>query len=93
MLEGMIPIMASSGYVAEVSDECNACASCVDGTCKFSAIRMSADGQRAVINEAKCMGCGVCVDVCPIEAIKLRRDPSKGEPLDIEELQRQPQAA
>ncbi len=93
MLEGAIPIMASSGYVAEVSDDCNACASCTDGTCKFNAIRMSEDGQRAVINEAKCMGCGVCVDVCPVEAIKLQRDPSKGEPLDIEELQRQPQAA
>jgi Pyruvate/2-oxoacid:ferredoxin oxidoreductase delta subunit len=93
MLEGMVPIMASSGYVAEIGDECNACGSCVDGTCKFNAIRMSEDGQKAIINEAKCMGCGICVDVCPIEAIKLRRDPSKGEPLDIEELQRQPQAA
>ncbi len=93
MLEGMVPIMASSGYVAEISDDCNACGSCVDGTCKFNAIRMSEDGQKAVINEAKCMGCGVCVDVCPIEAIKLRRDPSRGEPLDVEEMMRQPQAA
>ena len=32
MLEGMVPIMASSGYVAEVSDDCNACASCLNGT-------------------------------------------------------------
>jgi ferredoxin len=32
------------------------------------------------------MGCGVCVDVCPVGAISLERDPSKGEPLDIDVL-------
>ncbi len=92
-LEGTVPIIAASGYVAEVGNDCNGCGACADKTCHFNAIRMSEDGQEAMINEAKCMGCGVCVDVCPIEAIKLRREPSKGDPLDILELQRQPQAA
>ncbi len=32
------------------------------------------------------MGCGVCEDVCPEGAIKLRRDPTKGELLDIDEM-------
>ena len=32
------------------------------------------------------MGCGVCEDVCLAEAISLRREPSKGDPLDLEEL-------
>jgi ferredoxin len=32
------------------------------------------------------MGCGICEDVCLVEAISLRREPSKGEPLDLEEL-------
>jgi ferredoxin len=90
-LEGMVPIIAGSGYVAEVSDDCNGCAACADSTCHFKAIRMSEDGQKVVINEANCMGCGVCVDVCPVEAIRLRREPSKGDPLDIDELQTQAQ--
>jgi ferredoxin len=42
--------------------------------------------EMAVIDQGKCMGCGVCEDVCPIGAISLERDPSKGEPLDLAEL-------
>jgi len=86
MLEGAVPIMAPSGYVAEVNDDCNGCAACANGTCKFNAISMDDRAQKAVINEAKCMGCGVCVDVCPVDAISLRREPSKGDPLDLDEL-------
>lgn len=92
LLGGVVPIIAPSGYLAVISDECNACASCADGTCKFNAITLDDGAGKAVINEAKCMGCGVCVDVCPIGAISLRREPSKGEPLDLGELQRVLQA-
>jgi Pyruvate/2-oxoacid:ferredoxin oxidoreductase delta subunit len=88
-LEGMVPIMAPSGYVAEVNDDCNGCAACADHTCKFNSISMDEKKQRAVINLARCMGCGVCVDVCPTKAISLRREPSKGDPLDIEALKSQ----
>jgi ferredoxin len=35
------------------------------------------------VDESKCMGCGVCVDKCPQEAISLRREESKGAPLEI----------
>ncbi|MFA5056341.1 MAG: 4Fe-4S binding protein [Dehalococcoidia bacterium] len=85
MLGGMVPIIASSGYIATVSDDCNGCGSC-DGTCRFSAITLG--DQVAEINVEKCMGCGVCEDVCPIGAIKLVRDPSKGDPLDLDELKK-----
>jgi len=88
VLEGVIPIITSSGYVSEVSDECNACAQCADGVCHFKAITMDENANKAVINEMKCMGCGVCEDVCPVGAISLRREPSKGDPLDLDELQR-----
>ncbi len=37
----------------------------------------------------KCMECGICADVCPAEAISLKRDLSKGDPMDIDELQKQ----
>ena len=30
------------------------------------------------MDPAKCMGCGVCEDRCPIGAISLRREPSEG---------------
>ncbi len=26
---------------------------------------------KAVVNKEKCIGCGQCVDVCPVDAIKL----------------------
>jgi ferredoxin len=35
------------------------------------------------------MGCGVCEDACPVEALHLRREPSKGDPLDLDELKAQ----
>jgi len=88
---GAIPTVAPSGYVAEVSDECSGCGICADNTCHFHAISMNETEDRAIIDFEKCMGCGVCVDMCPAGAITLRRDPSKGEPLDIEELKQQRQ--
>jgi Pyruvate/2-oxoacid:ferredoxin oxidoreductase delta subunit len=88
-LGGMIPLIASSGYVAEVNDDCNACAECADKTCNFNAITIDENKQKAVIDLAKCMGCGVCVDACPRKAIQLRREPSKVDPLDVDELKNQ----
>jgi len=82
--EGQLPLLAPSGYVAEVTDECNGCGDCAKGKCNFLAIKMSADGVTAIIDEAKCMGCGVCEAVCPIDAIQMRREPSKGDPLDLQ---------
>jgi ferredoxin len=86
MLGGTVPILAPSGYVAEVNDDCNGCAACAGKTCNFNAISMDEKNQKAVIDLAKCMGCGVCVDVCPAKAIQLRREASKGDPLDLDML-------
>jgi heterodisulfide reductase subunit A-like polyferredoxin len=78
------PMLASSGYVAQVdADLCAACGTCA-GTCQLAAI--SVDDGFAHIDVAACMGCGVCVSHCPQEAISLRRDPDKGEPLEIQKL-------
>ncbi len=90
LFEGTIPIMAPSGYVAEVSDDCAGCGTCVDDkVCHFNAITMNEEGDKSVINFDKCMGCGVCENMCPDGAIKLKREPSKGEPLDLDELKAQ----
>jgi len=78
-----VPILASSGFVAKVEEgECNACGDC-ESICPFSAIEV---GDIAVVKEDKCMGCGVCEEVCPAGVISLKRDPSKPEPLDINQL-------
>ena len=78
------PMIASSGYVAQVdADLCAACGSCAD-VCQFSAI--SVDDRFARIGAAACMGCGVCVAHCTQEAISLLHDPAKGEPLEIQKL-------
>jgi Fe-S-cluster-containing hydrogenase component 2 len=54
--------------------------------CHFNAIGLDEENERAVVDPEKCMGCGVCSDVCPSDWITLRKDPSKGEPLDLAEL-------
>ena len=75
-------MLAPSGYVAEVNEGCDRCGTCVDA-CHFNAIRLDEESERAVVDSGKCMGCGLCKDACPSEWIQLRRDPSKGEPLDL----------
>lgn len=78
------PMLASSGYVAQVDgDLCAGCGTCAD-YCQFAAIALN-DGL-AVVDVAACMGRGVCVSQCPQEAISLVRDAAKGEPLEIQRL-------
>jgi heterodisulfide reductase subunit A-like polyferredoxin len=78
------PMLASSGYVAQVDEDlCAGCCTCAD-SCPFEAIAM--DNGYAVVDYESCMGCGVCVSQCPKEAVSLLRDPAKGEPLEIQKL-------
>jgi NAD-dependent dihydropyrimidine dehydrogenase PreA subunit len=88
LLGGTVPLLASSGYVAEVGGQCNGCSDCV-ASCNFKAIAIDENSQRATVDHNKCMGCGVCEDMCPVEAISLVADPSKGEPLDLSALLKQ----
>ena len=83
--EQLVPILAPSGYVSEIGNDCNGCGDCVTA-CGFSAISLDDDKQIAVVDIQKCMGCGVCEYKCPAGAISLRLEPSKGEPLNLEEL-------
>lgn len=75
------PMLASSGYICEVDrDLCLACGECAE-CCPFGAIAVQ-DG-RATVDFTACMGCGVCIDICPQGALSLRREASKGEPLEV----------
>jgi len=83
--KGGTPMLASSGYISVVDhDLCIGCETCSD-FCQFDAIRMADD--QATVDFEKCMGCGVCVNKCDQEAITLKREPAKGDPLDICALQ------
>jgi ferredoxin len=78
-----VPMIASSGYVAQVDDPlCNACGTC-ETACPFGAITVNGSAQ---IAWEVCMGCGVCEGQCPNGAIRLARDERKGPPLDVRAL-------
>ena len=82
---GAIPLLAPSGYLCEIGEDCDECGACVDA-CHFDAISADEDTESYRVDKDKCMGCGVSEDVCLPGAISLRRDPSKGDPLDLAEL-------
>jgi ferredoxin len=80
MVKHGTPMVASSGYVAQVEEShCLACATCKDA-CPFEAIEINGS---AVVNWEACMGCGVCVGQCSNKALSLVRDERKGVPLDV----------
>lgn len=62
---------APSRFTASVNmDLCSACETCVD-RCFFDAIVMNDAGDLAVVDEKKCLGCGVCQVTCDDGAISL----------------------
>jgi ferredoxin len=79
------PMLASSGYVAEVVEEqCQGCGTCVS-LCQFGALTLAPHGV-VVVDRIACMGCGVCEYHCPHGAISLQRDRTRGQPLDLARL-------
>ncbi len=64
--------IAPSNFVAESSDDCLMCAKCVE-RCVFEAIALDDAQSRAVVDAARCVGCGVCTITCDQEALRLVR--------------------
>ncbi len=78
------PMLASSGYVAQVDEGlCIDCGEC-EASCPFGAIQSLAGGYE--VDRSVCMGCGICVDLCSQGALELSLAPDRGLPLVIEAL-------
>jgi Pyruvate/2-oxoacid:ferredoxin oxidoreductase delta subunit len=83
MVQHGSPMLAASGYVAQVDeDACAGCGTC-ELRCPFGAIHV--DGWAAV-DWQKCMGCGICESQCTVHGITLVRDERRGIPLDVRAL-------
>lgn len=59
----------SSGWQAQVQDNCNGCGNCIK-TCVQAAITVV--NGRAEVNHDYCMGCGICKANCRQNAIKIQ---------------------
>jgi indolepyruvate ferredoxin oxidoreductase alpha subunit len=52
-----------------ITDDCAGCRACID-TFECPAILFDEEDNRARIDQNRCIGCGVCVHVCPMGAIR-----------------------
>ncbi len=78
---------APSGYsVKHDSQACTLCGEC-EKACHFEAIKIK--DEKFVYNIDACMGCELCIESCPSEALLLYNDPNKLLPLDIELLKKE----
>jgi Pyruvate/2-oxoacid:ferredoxin oxidoreductase delta subunit len=62
---------------------CLSCGNCFEcdgcfGACPERAVVKLGPGERYRIDEARCTGCGVCADQCPVHAIEMVPEPRAG---------------
>lgn len=59
-----------SGKIAEIKEEgCTRCQECID-VCHFNAIHF--DGNKLIVNDLECEGCGYCYQICPTNTIVMK---------------------
>ncbi len=65
-------VLATSAFVAELNNDlCVGCLECLDDRCPVNAIEEY--NEIVEFEQEKCIGCGLCVSVCPTEALFMRR--------------------
>ncbi|MCB1877691.1 MAG: 4Fe-4S dicluster domain-containing protein [Chromatiales bacterium] len=69
--DGLAPSLPAIDFRTDVCLTHNGviCLSCV-GHCASRALRLQLGG-RVVLDEDNCIGCGACVSICPVEAIRV----------------------
>jgi electron transport complex protein RnfB len=78
--------VVNAHYYAEIDpDLCQSCGTCADERCQVRAVEAGDDAYRVV--KDRCIGCGLCIDTCPAEAIKLvRKQPEELVPPPKDEM-------
>jgi Pyruvate/2-oxoacid:ferredoxin oxidoreductase delta subunit len=70
LIKDGIRVIDPSRFQAVVDqDQCTACGTCLE-RCYFGALQTNEEEKAFVVGE-KCLGCGLCRVVCPVEAISL----------------------
>lgn len=78
--------VVNSPYYADIDpDQCLLCGTCSDERCQVGAIEEGVETN--IIIREKCIGCGLCISTCPMEAIHLVRKEHEeyGTPPETEE--------
>ncbi|MBC8505924.1 MAG: 4Fe-4S binding protein [Anaerolineales bacterium] len=74
---GIANVVARSAFVNTVDEDlCQGCEDCIE-YCQFNALALHDDAMLININTTSCVGCGVCVPVCPEVALVLVRRPEE----------------
>jgi Fe-S-cluster-containing hydrogenase component 2 len=69
-------MIARSNYLSEIDpDSCTECGVCDEGRCPVDAISAVDEGHQ--VDEALCLGCGVCAIACEYDAIRLVERPEE----------------
>ena len=64
--------VVNAHYFAEIdADACSNCGLCADERCQVGAIEVAGEAHRIV--RERCIGCGLCVTTCPLDAVRLFR--------------------
>jgi Pyruvate/2-oxoacid:ferredoxin oxidoreductase delta subunit len=83
-LDPSLSMNAPAGYnVVFDPERCTGCGQCAT-ICHFGAVCQ--DNGRRCYTAALCMGCELCVENCPRQALTLEIDPKKPLPLDLDRL-------
>ena len=61
-------LQAQQSFLVTINDKCIACRKCVDAF-ECPALLMDDEGNMALVNQDRCVGCGTCLPVCPVDAI------------------------
>lgn len=70
---GLKNVVNSDYYSVIDADTCNLCSLCGESVCQVDAISEGDDTY--LVDKELCIGCGVCLESCPYEAISLQMKP------------------
>ncbi len=72
---GAANVVNSHFYAEIVAAECNNCGVCLDERCQVKAIEETEETYKVI--KERCIGCGLCVTMCPTDAIRLVHKPQE----------------